>query len=125
MMDSGAFGENFPYVNFHDLNLDWILKTIKENLGKEDTQEEQIIELQEAVNDLQDQLDNFDTTFIQQKVLEYLESTIATMIFVELADSGYIVYHIPDGWENIVFNTTGLDIELSLQPQYGHLILSY
>lgn len=22
-------GENFPYVNFHDLNLDWIIKELK------------------------------------------------------------------------------------------------
>lgn len=29
-MSIGAFGENFPYVNFHDLNLDWIIKTLKE-----------------------------------------------------------------------------------------------
>ena len=24
------FGENFPYTNFHDLNLDWIIKTMRE-----------------------------------------------------------------------------------------------
>lgn len=118
-------GENFPYTNFHDLNLDWILKNVKENFEKENTQSEQITQLQEAVHALEEQLDNFDTVVIQQKVLEYLESILATMIFVELADSGYIVYHIPDGWENIVFNTTGLDINLALQPQYGHLVLSY
>lgn len=29
-MNIGAFGENFPYTNFHDLNLDWIIKTMKE-----------------------------------------------------------------------------------------------
>ena len=26
----GLFGENFPYTNFHDLNLDWILQKMKE-----------------------------------------------------------------------------------------------
>ena len=26
----GAFGENFPYSNFHDLNLDWIIKVVKD-----------------------------------------------------------------------------------------------
>ena len=29
-MNIGAFGENFPYTNFHDLNLDWIIQWIKE-----------------------------------------------------------------------------------------------
>lgn len=28
-MNAGAFGENFPYTNFHDLNLDWIIKEMK------------------------------------------------------------------------------------------------
>lgn len=29
-MNMGAFGENFPYANFHDLNLDWIISVIKD-----------------------------------------------------------------------------------------------
>ena len=28
-MNKGIFGENFPYTNFHDLNLDWIIKTMR------------------------------------------------------------------------------------------------
>lgn len=28
-MAIGAFGENFPYTNFHDLNLDWVLRELK------------------------------------------------------------------------------------------------
>ena len=27
-MSIGAFGENFPYTNYHNLNLDWIIKTV-------------------------------------------------------------------------------------------------
>ena len=30
----GAFGENFPYTNMHNLNQDWIIKTMKEILNK-------------------------------------------------------------------------------------------
>lgn len=26
----GAFGENYPYTNFHDLNLDWIIQIVKD-----------------------------------------------------------------------------------------------
>ena len=29
-MSIGAFGENYPYTNFHDLNLDWIIKTMRD-----------------------------------------------------------------------------------------------
>lgn len=30
----GAFGENFPYSNFHDLNMDWIVKIAKDFLDQ-------------------------------------------------------------------------------------------
>ena len=69
---------------------------------------------------VKDFVDNFDTSYAEQ----VLRETIATMIFVEITDAGYIVYNIPDSWSDIQFNTTGLDIELELQPNYGHLVLS-
>ena len=69
---------------------------------------------------VKDFVDNLDTSYAEQ----VLRETIATMIFVEITDAGYIVYNIPDSWSDIQFNTTGLDIELELQPNYGHLVLS-
>lgn len=69
---------------------------------------------------VKDFVDNFDTSYAEK----VLRETIATMIFVEITDAGYIVYNIPDSWSDIQFNTTGLDIELELQPNYGHLVLS-
>ena len=33
-MNNGAFGENFPYSNFHDLNMDWIISIVKDFLDK-------------------------------------------------------------------------------------------
>lgn len=33
-MNTGAFGENFPYSNFHDLNMDWIIKVAKDFLDQ-------------------------------------------------------------------------------------------
>lgn len=124
-MDSGAFGERFPYTNFHDLNLDWIIKEIKQLIADEDQQNENIAELKTQVAALEEWVNNYDPGFIQTKVQEYLKTILATMIFVEISDAGYFVYHIPNGWEEITFHTTGLDIELELQPQYGHLVLSY
>lgn len=70
---------------------------------------------------VQNWIENFDTQFIENAIKEHL----ATMIFVEISKSGYIIYNIPDSWDEITFNTTGLDITLSLQPEYGHLVLSY
>lgn len=80
-----------------------------------------IKEIQAAIAQIQKWIDDFDTSFIERLVREYL----ATMIFVEINDAGYVVYNIPDGWDSITFNTTGLDIWLDLQPEYGHLVLSY
>ena len=33
-MNNGAFGENFPYSNFHNLNMDWIIKIAKDFLDQ-------------------------------------------------------------------------------------------
>ena len=33
-MNNGAFGENFPYSNFHDLNMDWLVKIAKDFLDQ-------------------------------------------------------------------------------------------
>ena len=124
-MNNGAFGERFPYTNFHDLNLDWIIKELKKIIEDETQQNENIEELREQVAALEEWINNYNPYFIHDIVLQYLKTILANMIFVEISDAGYFVYHIPDGWEAITFHTTGLDIELALQPQYGHLVLSY
>ena len=77
--------------------------------------------MQAAIAQIQKWIDDFDTSYAEQIIKDYL----ATMIFVEITDAGYIVYNIPQNWHDIEFNTTGLDIELPLQPDYGHLVLSY
>ena len=33
-MNTGAFGEGFPYTNFHNLNMDWIIKIAKDFLDQ-------------------------------------------------------------------------------------------
>ena len=63
---------------------------------------------------------DFDTSYIEEVVRKYL----ATMIFVEISDAGYIVYYIPETWKNITFETTGLDVEID-GTEYGRLVLNY
>ena len=50
-MSIGAFGENFPYSNFHDLNMDWIVKIAKDFL-------DQYTNIQNTINDGLEELDN-------------------------------------------------------------------
>ena len=58
-------------------------------------------------------------------IKEEIEKYIATMIFFGITDDGYFVAYIPESWDDITFNTTGLDITIPIQPEYGHLVLSY
>ncbi len=81
-------------------------------------------QLKQEMKQVQEWIDNYDTSFAESIIREYL----ATMIFVTISDSGYIVYNIPANWKNITFNTTGLDIENNIgvgNYDYGHLVLSY
>lgn len=81
---------------------------------------EDIEELRKELKVVQDWIANFDTSYAEKVLSEY----IATMIFVEISDAGYIIYYIPEKWEDITFNTTGLDIEIP-EREYGRLVLSY
>ena len=65
--------------------------------------------------------DNFNVNERQKLIAE----KIATMIFVEISDAGYIIYYIPETWNDITFNTTELDIRIPEYPDYGRLVLSY
>lgn len=82
---------------------------------------EDIKNLEQELAQVQKWIDDFDTSYAEQIIKDY----IASMIFVEINDDGYVVYNIPGEWERITFNTTGYDITLELQPEYGHLVLSY
>lgn len=87
-------------------------------------QNDEINKLKQEIQAVQNWIDNFDTSFAENVIAQYL----ATMIFVSISDSGYIIYNIPQHWESITFNTTGLDIENNIgvgDYDYGHLVLSY
>lgn len=82
--------------------------------------EDDIKALQDELAVVQEWIDNYDTSFAESVIEKYL----ATMIFIEIDDSGYIIYHIPESWRDITFNTTGVDINIAGQ-EYGKLVLSY
>lgn len=78
-------------------------------------------ELRQDLKVVQDWIANFNTTIFEK----WMQQWLMTAIFVGISDAGYIVYYIPGTWNTITFNTTGLDIQLDIQPEYGHLVLSY
>lgn len=94
---------------------------INEIISETNSWDDMYKELQEAINQIQQWIDNFDTKWVSQLIQE----KISTMIFLEISEAGYIIYHIPNTWKNITFNTTELDIVVDSQREYGHLVLSY
>ena len=80
-----------------------------------------IDELKAELAVVQQWIDNYDTSFIEEVVQNY----IATMVFFGLTDDGYFVAYIPNGWESITFETTEYDAIVDLMPEFGHLVLRY
>ena len=83
-----------------------------------------IDDVEEVKNELaivQNWINNFDTSYAEQIIADHL----ATMIYVTISNSGYIVYHIPASWNEIEFKTTGYDYESPYMTEYGHLVLLY
>ncbi len=98
------------------------LKTYNDEFEEElNNLNEELNNLNGEINTIKQWINNFDTSYAEKIIKEY----ISTMIFIEISDNGYVIYNIPEEWEDITFNTTGLDINLELQPNYGHLVLSY
>ena len=58
-MNNGAFGENFPYSNFHDLNMDWIIQIAKDFL-------DQYTHIQEVIETGETSLETLTTTGLEQ-----------------------------------------------------------
>ena len=81
---------------------------------------EEIEALKEEVAIIQSWIDNLATDYIEK----IIGDAIATMIFVEISNAGYFIYYIPENWNDITFNTTGLDIIIP-NYDYGRLVLSY
>ena len=97
-----------------------IEKKLKEYTGEDNKTEEEIEELKKQIAEIEKTLENFGSVEVRKIVEKYL----ATMIFVEISDAGYIIYNIPERWDEIIFNTQGVDIDIE-DTEYGRLILSY
>ena len=90
--NTGAFGEGFPYSNFHDLNMDWIIKIAKDFLDQY-THIQEIIEqgktdiqnlTESGLTQLQDKADNLEA-LLQAWYNEHSED-IANQLASALSD---------------------------------------
>lgn len=111
-----VYDDSLSYYEVLCRVVDYINKLIEQDKVFAD----EIAELKAELEIVQNWINNFDTSYAEEVLQKYL----ATMIFVEISDAGYIVYYIPEHWEDIEFNTTGLDIMI-YGTEYGRLVLSY
>lgn len=111
-----VYDDELSYYEILCKIVDYINKLIEQDKVFSD----EIEGLKKDLETVNEWIDNFGTSYAENIIKE----SIATMIFVEISDSGYIIYHIPDNWKNITFNTTGLDIIIN-GYDYGKLVLSY
>ena len=111
-----VYDDSLSYYEVLCKVVDYINKLIEQDkiFGNE------LVKLKEDLTTVHNWIDNYDTSYAK----EVLEKFIANMIYVDISDSGYIIYHIPESWNDIKFYTTGLDITVPTENEYGHLVLS-
>lgn len=94
-----------------------VVSKLNELIEKYASFDDVVAEIQSAIDELQKQIDAFDTTYIEQLIKDKL----ANMIYVGISDAGYIIYYIPENWNDVSFNTTGLDITNEQLANNGHV----
>ena len=130
-----GFINEYPYTDFHELNLDWILKMVKankdniENLYKIFNEwadsADRIKELYQAIvsGNYPPELEDSLIKWIQENAIDIVGDMVK-MVFFGLTDDGYFIAYIPESWDDITFGTTGLD-DFPAGVEYGRLTLSY
>ena len=86
---------------------------------------ENVEQLRSELTVVQEWINNFSYEPLLETVKEMVINYLTPAVYFGINDEGYLVVNIPEAWNKITFNTTGLDIETPLQPEYGHLVLSY
>lgn len=86
---------------------------------------ENIQQLRSELTVVQEWIDSFNYEPIFALVKQVINDYIKVGVYFGITDDGYFCATITDAWDSIKFNTTGLDINLPIQPEYGHLVLSY
>lgn len=126
----------FPHTRNYDSDLGWLIKEVKSytdaiaalNEWKE-TAEIRIEDLEAFYDllrngELPDAVAQALTDWMQKNALD-LVGRLVKHVFFGLTDNGYFVAYIPENWRDLIFKTTGYDITLEIQPEYGHLVLIY
>lgn len=126
--------EHFPYTNFQDLNLNYLLKMVKELKAAFDKLSGNIPDIEnrlKVLEDFQAAIESGDlSNGMKQAIFTWCEqnynevfSKYIRLVYFGLTDDGHFCAFIPENWQEIEFKTSGYDIELPDTP-YGHLVLN-
>lgn len=126
------FFNQYPYVNENDLNLDYILKHIKELMARVDNLEEWRRTHEDEYSQLKELYDQIISGNFPPSITEAfykwcydniidLVGSLVKHVFFGLTDNGYFCAFIPDNWSDITFDS----IDDGDDPLYGHLVLMY
>lgn len=130
------FFNKFPYTDFHELNLDWIVTHFKEiidELASLDSWRSQHEDEYEELKSFMDQIEagvlpeavyNNLVTWLQSNAFDIIGEMIK-LISVGLTTDGHLLITIPQQWKDITFRVTGYDINVEVQPEFGHLCILY
>lgn len=130
-----AFNYEFPYVDPNLYNDDWLLKKMKGLLVWMENTDAWKTEYQQAYEDFKKMVEDIENGTFPASIInafnEYMQKyglelvgKLAKMVFFGITDDGYFVAYIPEYWDDIIFNTTGYDINIADQD-FGHLVLSF
>lgn len=129
------FFAQYPYLDYHEMNLDFLLSHVKQLMDRVSTLEEWRLTHEadyEELKTLADQIlsGNFPPSvqaafadWMKRNALD-LVGELVKMVFFGITQDGYFVAFIPESWDDITFGTTGLD-DFPAGVEYGHLTLSY
>lgn len=127
---------DFPHTKMYDSDLREVLaqlNKLSENVEVlnewKRTHEEEYKELKDLYDavmsgNFPDEIKNAFTEWMLENALDLVGGMIKHVYF-GLTESGHFVVTIPENWKEVKFSTTGFDIEIPLQPEFGHLVLLY
>lgn len=126
----------FPHTRTYDGDLGWLIKECKTLHEAIEALDKWMAETQPKITEIMALYDLIKSgvlppamqSGIEKWCREHMPDLVSEMIhsvFFEIDDTGHFIAYIPESWYDVDFNTTGFDIFLTEEPQYGHLVLSY